>query len=420
MQELVIRTASSDNQPSEPHQPSFLKHFTTAVWHFAALVIWVYTVVKLFVYDIDNFLIQTYFPRLSWLLEYKFFLVIGIFSIALIMFGKAKTLLFVLFTSFYPLIVLVWYVPRFVLKTDNWMFLVALLNSLLSFFKSFRSIFVSTAAGLISIAVVYGSHNEILLYMSAAVLGVLLTAMYMNRFVIAFRPFGVIRLYESFFGKTVPQFFTKQQKLDESIRALTVGEMNETQLTTFRTSLQFSLLVNRACLFVAKLLREYKRSGFSYLSGAVTTFLLFIATIGIFAGINAALFKIDSASFEFKSVPSAFTFLHYSFETMCFSSIRELTAVSTKSYVVNMTQKLFAVLLIPMLISQIIVGQKQRFTEELDQVITRIEYAGNLMEQFIFEEYKVGTFEEALAEIERLKGNLVRILLFLTEKLNNR
>jgi hypothetical protein len=42
------------------------------------------------------------------------------------------------------------------------------------------------------------------------------------------------------------------------------------------------------------------------------------------------------------------------------------------------------------------------------------------MEQFIFEEYKVGTFEEALAEIERLKGNLVRILLFLTEKLNNR
>jgi len=128
-----------------------------------------------------------------------------------------------------------WYVPRFVLKTDNWMFLVALLNSLLSFFKSFRSIFVSAATGLISIAVVYASHNEILLYISAAVLVLLLTAMYMNRFMIAFRPFGVIRLYESFFGKTLPEFFTKQQKPDESIRALTVVEMNETQLTTFRT-----------------------------------------------------------------------------------------------------------------------------------------------------------------------------------------
>jgi len=122
----------------------------------------------------------------------------------------------------------------------------------------------------------------------------------------------------------------------------------------------------------------------------MTTFFLFIATIAIFAGINAALFKIDGAAFEYKSVPSAFTLLHYSFETMCFSS------------------------------SQINVVQKQRFTEELDQVISRIEYAGNLMEQFIFEEYKVGTFEEPLAEIERLKGNLVRILLFLTEKLNKR
>jgi hypothetical protein len=84
MQELLIRTASSDNQPSEPDKPSFLNHLTTAVWHSAALVIWVYTVVKLFVYDIDNFLIETYFPRMSWLVEYKFFIVIGIFSIALI------------------------------------------------------------------------------------------------------------------------------------------------------------------------------------------------------------------------------------------------------------------------------------------------------------------------------------------------
>ena len=75
------------------------------VWHSAALVIWVYTVVKLFVYDIDTFLIETYFPGLSWLVEYKFFLVIGIFSIALIIFGKAKTLLFVLLTSLYPPIV---------------------------------------------------------------------------------------------------------------------------------------------------------------------------------------------------------------------------------------------------------------------------------------------------------------------------
>jgi hypothetical protein len=198
---------------------------------------------------------------------------------------------------------------------------------------------------------------------------------------------------------------------------LTVIEMNPTQLTTFRSHFELSLLANRICMFAAKILREYKTSGLTYLSGALTTVLLFITTVLVFAFINFAVFKLDSAAFEFNSTPTLFTFFHYSFENMLLSLIRDLIAVSTMSYDVNMMQKMFSVLLIPIFVSQIIVIQKQRFTEELDAVIRRIESASHAMESFIFNEYRVSTIEEALAEIEGFKGSLVRILLFLTERL---
>jgi predicted Na+-dependent transporter len=130
-----------------------------------------------------------------------------------------------------------------------------------------------------------------------------------------------------------------------------------------------------------------------------------------------ALFKSDSGVVEFKPVMTPFIFFHYSFETMFFTSIRELAPVDTISYIANMMQKMFSVLLIPIFVSQIITVQKQRFTEELENVIKRIESASVVMEKFIIDEYRVSTIEDALTEIERLESRLVHILLFLTERL---
>lgn len=128
---------------------------------------------------------------------------------------------------------------------------------------------------------------------------------------------------------------------------------------------------------------EYKKSGLTYLSGAFSTVILFATTVIVFSAINMAVFKIDSGVFEFKRVTTPFTFFHYSFETMFFASIRDLAPVDTISYIANMMQKMFSILLIPIFI----------------------------------DEYKVSTIEDALAEIKRLESRLVHILLFLTERL---
>lgn len=138
--------------------------------------------------------------------------------------------------------------------------------------------------------------------------------------------------------------------------------MTPSEQSIFKAGLETSLLINRITLFTAKLLREYRGSGFTYLSGALTTVMLFAVTVVVFAAINLAVFKIDPKAFETPAEPTWFTFFHYSFETMFFPYIHELVPIDMASYSINMMQKIYFIFLIPIFASQIIVVQRQRFT----------------------------------------------------------
>ncbi len=48
---------------------------------FLAILIWGYAIIKLFVFDLDVFLIEKFSPNYIWILQYKFFILIGIAAI---------------------------------------------------------------------------------------------------------------------------------------------------------------------------------------------------------------------------------------------------------------------------------------------------------------------------------------------------
>lgn len=86
---------------------------------------------------------------------------------------------------------------------------------------------------------------------------------------------------------------------------------------------------------------------------------------------------------------------------MVFASTRELMAVSPLSYAANMIQILFVIVLSVVFVSQLIATRRQKFTEELDDVIEKIRLSVEEMEQNIYKEYGVGTWEGAIAEIKK-------------------
>src|SRR5689334_8900529 len=97
-----------DNQEesSQPKKENKLVNVVSAVIReFLAISFWGYTTIKLFVFDIDVFLVEKFFPNYSWLINYKFFFIIGTLAVIWLLTKNRYILLWSLFVLFYPVII---------------------------------------------------------------------------------------------------------------------------------------------------------------------------------------------------------------------------------------------------------------------------------------------------------------------------
>lgn len=415
MTELLVQSPPSD-APSKREGEGLVNTCLNTLSHIAALVVWSYAIIKLFVYDVDNFIVTNYAPDFSWVIEFKFVIIIACISISLILFKKQRTLNFLLFLLFYPILIVFWHLPRYIWKSNNWMFIIVVMNTVFSFFSSFRTNFVAISMSIIAVTLICVFEDKYVLYGSSFIILSLIAFVFFSKIALAFRPACTVKIYEKLFAEPLPKV-VEDQKLAEPLRTLTTLEMDPGQLKSYRGSLQTQVLYNRVCLFVATILRDYRKSGITAVSGALSTILLFIGiTIG-FTAINLAIFKTDAESFQCTDLPGWFAFFHYSFNMMFFSSTREIAAAKTLSYSAQMAQEFCVLLLFTVFISQIWASEKQKITEELDSTIATINASSKELERFILNEYKLQSIDEAISEIWKLEGSFVKILLFLTEKI---
>lgn len=131
-----------------------------------AVSFWIYVICKLFIFDLDLYVIHRIDPRLSWIAEYKFFIILGALAFLLLITRRLSFLLWALFVIFYPLFLLFWRLPSFVFKQRSWIFAFAVLNSLISFFRSLKLKFIATAVFLIAMLFAINFSNRYLLFIS--------------------------------------------------------------------------------------------------------------------------------------------------------------------------------------------------------------------------------------------------------------
>ena len=55
----------------------FMSRFLASSREIIAVLFWVYVIVKLLIFDVDIFLVEKFSPNYVWLLNYKFFILIG-------------------------------------------------------------------------------------------------------------------------------------------------------------------------------------------------------------------------------------------------------------------------------------------------------------------------------------------------------
>ena len=117
---LLASGATPRNRPvSISQRYSQLGLYLKRLRKIVAACFWVYVVCKLFIFDIDIYLIQHTDPSLLWIARYKFFILIAIISTLLLTTRSVRLLGWILYILFFPLVLIIWEIPVFVFQTGK-------------------------------------------------------------------------------------------------------------------------------------------------------------------------------------------------------------------------------------------------------------------------------------------------------------
>ncbi|XOB41392.1 MAG: hypothetical protein ACKKMW_01530 [Candidatus Nealsonbacteria bacterium] len=422
MEKEIIQTTEKKKEivSKEPKkEKTTINKFSSFLKEVVALLFWTYVLLKLFVFDIDIWLINKYLPRYAWLLKFKLLFLIVFIAVIWLVTRNKHILSWSFYILFYPVIFFLWKIPTFVFKQKSWIFAFAFVNAVISFFKSVKHNFIMFTLFVVSSVTIFTSLNEKLLWIMILALFLVISIIYIRRFTLLFKPSSIFQIYKKIFSAT-KSYGAKQTTLfalDDDIKNLPIESLDKKQLEKRTTNLQTSVLFNRICFFAAKKLRDYQDSGFNVMSYILNVLLLIILTVFSFAVINFGLFKISDGFFSYSAVPKFFTFFYYSFNNLLFNSIKEIAPIMPISQIVLMIEQFFAFILVVIFISLLFSIRNQKHTEELNEAIKGIEAQGVEIEGFIKDEYKINSIEDAMVELKKMKAGLIKFIYKITENI---
>jgi len=400
--------------PSVPpnQSPIFPRSIRRAADVFAT-AFWLYAITKLFVFDFDLYLIQTYTPDLLWILQLRFIVLVGLAGLSFLLFKRATVISAILYIIFFPLIVLLWKLPALIFRQKSWTLAFALGNSLILFFRNIKQLAIMSAVFFVSATIVLVSSNRYMLAIAAALLFILVATSFVKSLSSIFRRSELLTIYAIILNAW-REAIAKGNKIDERIHAFAPNQLSTEDLKVWSSTLQTRVLFNRACLFLARRFRAYQRSRLNVASGVFTSLALLMMTVISFALINMAAFDLEPTMFAVHQSPTLFDFFHYSFKTFVFGSTIEIEAIRPFSEAISMAENFCALFLGIIFVSLVISVRSQRYSEDLDQVIRIIEKQGQAMELQIAKEYKIKTIDDALRELDRASAGMMKFLYWLS------
>ena len=143
MANITLKTSTDALPPTTSLASSVARGSLSLIKEVIAISFWAYAICKIFIFDVDVVLINYINPRYIWIAEYKFLIILGLLSTALLITKNKYLLAWSAYVLFYPIILLCWKLPRVAFRKGDWLFLFALVIAAISAFKSFKYKFVA-------------------------------------------------------------------------------------------------------------------------------------------------------------------------------------------------------------------------------------------------------------------------------------
>lgn len=378
-------------------------------------VFWLYFIIQSFFYNLDN-LISTKIPSIDFLVDYKFFVFLGLATLCAITIKRYY--LVYLYILFFPLILFLWKIPLLIYRFKSWLLVLTIIETITSLFYKFKTRLIVITASLFSFLVIFVSSSKPLLLLAVLALSLVSLFTLARTVYLSYKT----SIFFSFQSKLIGKFrksgiAQSMITVDSKVKKSKTKKLTKEQSTAILSNIQMSLLFNRSIYFWAYQLEKYKQSRIGFILSGVSYVWLYIK-LGILLGfINYALYKIEPTNFIIHNTDSFINFLYYSFNSMFFNEIGGILANSDTTIVIRIVSGITGILLIGVLaLNFVYVAKQTKNDDELTRAIKDIKDEGKELEKHIKSEFQVTT-AEAIEKLAELKAGMLTLILKITSQL---
>lgn len=396
----------------------------SAKWRFwvldaIATALWLYAAIKVFVFDIDAYLVHLLVPQARWVLDYRFLIFLVLLAMASALARKWRFLGGLLYVTFFPVVVVAWKIPRFLYRRRSWVAVFAVLNILTNLIRNYRYNLVVAAAALVAAFVIGASSWGLLVVVAAGVWATLLILSFGRAIWFSLNPSKFVDAQVTVLDKLVMSDTVAQQfwLAKDDWRTPQVKKLSRDQLTDLMQRMAQGVILNRVVYWWAYHLDSYRRSPAPFLFNALTYLWLFVEAVVAYALINAALFKVEPDSFRYSSAPGAFDFVHYAINTLLVGTVDYLSPRTPVALAIFDAAHLTGILfLVTFFATLFFVIRQTKQDQALQSSVETFRQRGREFEERFKGQYEV-TIAEAIDRLKELGSGLIGIIAFFTTRI---
>lgn len=382
----------------------------------SAILLWVFLFVKFFVFDIDVYLVSAVGDEWMFLLKYKFFVILALGLLLWHCLGTRGFLSWLFFVLVSPFLFILWRIPQVLLRSKSWVVVVGYFSAIISFFKSLKANLVLFGIISLSTVLILTQKNEQVLVACMLALGASLVWHYIKRFIDSFKPpelFGANAGTLKKIGEGLQMQYINNRLLTEKKK----NDMSEEEYKKYVGKLEQVVLFDRLWYFLASKLRDFRKSRTLMIFCFGKLIYTLVITIIFFAILNYAVYKINPGSFVTPSTSVGFIhFIYYSFNAIFTSNLIDFYPVGSLARLMNCMEIFFGFMIVVIIFFIITTVHKEKHTEELDRMIGLARTQGRELDALIHTEFDL-TVEEAITEIEKIKGSTLKLIYYLASRI---
>ncbi len=369
-----------------------------------AACIWLLIFIHLLVLDILIPLGKLH-PFIQNLVDYRLIVLIIIIAISWLMLGARLMMLFFGYIAFYPLLLVVWVIPKSMVK--NWPTIFLLLPAVRGVFAHLKWSFMLFTIYLTSSILVIFTSNIFSIKVSMLLLFLYLLLHYFTRINNLYAPTTAFAdlgqsIKKNWEASKKNKFYAAPVGIEEGTEEWDLA-YNQYVMNIFMSSTVHGVMARKL-----KSLHDTRKFDLYFVSLFLYTFMLTIIT---FTLLYFGLSKIDINAFE--PTVGFFEFLGYSFGTISHYQLSAISPLSGLAQIITYFEVFCSFIIIVLLVFVVFTSARERQRTDIGEVIQELELVSKHMENMLLENLNI-TLRNA--EIKMLQANELLAKYFLRLK----